>query len=71
MLDAAVAAVVVVVAVVAVMDPGRRRYQVQDRRKADRLWVRTDSESASGIGLYQAAEIDWPTATFRAGILDP
>lgn len=34
---AAAAAVVGVVAVVAAMDPGRRRYQVQDRRKADRL----------------------------------
>lgn len=72
MLDAADAAVVVVaVAVVAAMDPSRGRYQVQDRRKADRLWVRTGSEPAGEIGLYQAAESDWPTATFRAGIPDP
>lgn len=63
--------VAVVAAVAAAMVPGRRRYQVQDRRKADRLWVQTGSEPASGIGLYQAAEIDWPTATLRAGILDP
>lgn len=70
MLDAAAAAVVVAAVVVAT-DPSRRRYQVQDRRKADRLWVRTGSESASEIGLYQAAESYWPTATFRAGILDP
>lgn len=73
MLDAAAAAGVVagVVVVVVALDPSRRRYQVQDRRKADRLWVQTDSESASGIGLYQAAESYWPKATFRAGILDP
>lgn len=73
MLDAAAAAVVVAAAAVVVVatDPSRRRYQVQDRRKADRLWVRTGSESASEIGLYQAAESYWPTATFRAGILDP